>query len=76
MKYIEAVDNQVDLPMVELTRRNLEILLLKLDDPRSLCTLIDPDHRIAVRAVQNDAHYKAENRVCGAMYMPTEAIII
>ena len=46
------------LPTLELTRRNLESLLEKLDDPNSARTLIDPDYKIAVRAVENDAHYK------------------
>ena len=53
MKYIEA-DR---LPVVELTRRNLEALLAKLDDPHSARTLIDPDRKVAVRAVPNEEHY-------------------
>ena len=45
--------------MVELTRRNLMSLLAKLDGnpPNSACTLIDPDNRIAVQAVEDAAHY-------------------
>lgn len=64
MKYDDG-----DFPTVELTRRNLEALLAKLDDPLSARMLIDPDRRIAVRAVENDAHYS--DRAPGAVYMPT-----
>lgn len=55
MKYIDKPDA---MPTLELTRRNLEGLLEKLDDPNSKRTLIDPDHKIAVRAVENEEHYK------------------
>ncbi|WP_459973295.1 hypothetical protein [Mycobacterium sp. MUNTM1] len=41
--------------IVELTRRNLEVLLAKLDDPLSARGLIDGDGNILVRAVENDA---------------------
>lgn len=54
---------------LELTRRNLEALLDKLDDPRSSRTLIDPQGLIRVVAVENDAHYS--DRPPGAVYMPT-----
>lgn len=66
MKYIE---NEGDYPIVELTRRNLNILLEKLDDPLSVRTIIDGEGRIAVRAVENEAHYA--DRQSGVMYMPT-----
>jgi hypothetical protein len=46
------------VPAVELTRRNLETLLAKLDEPGSAVTLIDDGHSIAVRGVENDAHYQ------------------
>ena len=59
---------------VELTRRNLLVLLDKLDDPRSLRTLRmasdDLDLVVAVRAVENDEHY--HDRIPGLVYMPTE----
>jgi hypothetical protein len=45
---------------IELTRRNLETLLAKLDNPDSLRTLVftgDHGQVIAVRAVENDEHY-------------------
>lgn len=54
---------------LELTRRNLETLLAKLDDPLSVRTLVDPDDFIEVMAVENDAHYKT--RPPGEVYMPT-----
>ena len=62
MKYIDD-----RLPVIELTRRNLTVLLAKLDDPDSKRTIIDPDGRIAVRAVEDDEHYAAEGREPGAM---------
>ncbi len=65
MKYI---DDEGGLPTLELTRRNLETLLEKMDDPRSARTLIDSQRRIAVRAVENDEHYAAENRTPGLTY--------
>jgi hypothetical protein len=49
MKYL---DGNGALPIMELTRRNLETLLRKLDDPLSARGLIDPDDRILVRAVE------------------------
>jgi len=66
MEYIK-VDGEI--PVVELTRRNLEVLLAKLDDPLSARTLIDGEDQIAVRAVENDAHYKT--RPPGVVYMPS-----
>ena len=65
MKFIETEQQ----PMLELTRRNLETLLAKLDDPLSQRTLIDPDNRIFVRAVENDAHYA--DRAPGLIFMPS-----
>lgn len=55
--------------VLELTRRNLETLLAKLDDPNSKRTLIDPSNHIAVVAVENDEHYS--DRAPGGVYMPT-----
>jgi hypothetical protein len=49
MKY---TDDEEGLPVVELTRRNLQVLLAKLDDPLSARGLIDPDDKLLVRAVQ------------------------
>lgn len=49
MKFIPAEDGQV-LHRLELTRRNLETLLAKLDDPLSNRKLIDPDWHIIVGA--------------------------
>ena len=55
MKYIPQ--GYCQLPVVELTERNLRALLAKLDNPQSYRTLIDPDRNIAVRAVPDEAHY-------------------
>ena len=44
---------------VELTRRNLEVLLMKLDDRTSVKTIIKHDEpgTIVVKAVEDDEHY-------------------
>lgn len=55
---------------VELTRRNLEVLLAKLDDPASARTICDGPTDFRVRAVENEEHYS--DRAAGMMYMPTE----
>lgn len=68
MKYIED-SAYGDFPTVELTRRNLQALLDKLDDPISNRTLIDADRRIAVRAVPDEEHYA--DRAPGTVYMPS-----
>lgn len=73
MKYIES-EPGIDVPVLELTRRNLEALLAKLDDPRSRRTLVDGDDRIAVRAVENDDHYKT--RPPGLVYMPSSGELL
>ena len=52
MKFIPAEDGQV-LHKLELTRRNLEVLLAKLDDPLSHAALKDPDWHIVVNAVED-----------------------
>lgn len=57
MRYIEAGPHDGDRPVLELTRRNLEGLLAKLDDPNSARTLIDPDWVIEVKAVEDAEHY-------------------
>jgi len=69
MKYIET---EHQLPTLELTRRNLEGLLAKLDDPNSARTLIDPDNKIYVKAVENEEHYA--NRPAGPMF--TNGVIV
>lgn len=66
MKYIE---NEGDYPILELTRRNLQALLDKLDDPLSNRTLTDPDRQIMVRAVEDQEHYA--DRAPGPVYMPS-----
>lgn len=45
--------------VVTLSRRNLQALLLKLDEPESARTLIRDfeDHRLIVRAEDDDVHY-------------------
>jgi hypothetical protein len=71
MKYIKQGDegSLAGYPVLELTRRNLQALLDKLDDPLSQRMLGDPDHNIYVRAVEDNAHYK--DRAPGAVYMPS-----
>jgi hypothetical protein len=59
---------------IELTRRNLEVLLAKLDDPKSARTIIKDEDDIsgAVTAVENDVHYG--DRDPGTMYVNGEYI--
>jgi len=64
MKYIPG-----DRPVLELTRRNLTVLLDKLDDPLSQRSLMDGDGYIIVKAVEDDEHYA--NREPGLVYMPS-----
>jgi len=70
---VKFIDGWNTLPTLELTRRNLETLLAKLDDPNSERVLIDGDQRIAVKAVENDEHYKT--RQPGPVYMPTSGTL-
>lgn len=73
MKYVASRNGE--LATVELSRRNLETLLKKLDDPKSSKTLIkqedeqDGDEFIVVKAVEDSSHY--ENRAPGIVYMPS-----
>lgn len=77
MKYIEPEgllchtcgNPESGMPVVELTRRNLQALLDKLDDPKSARELIDPYGVIKVRAVEDSEHYKT--RAPGPVYMPS-----
>lgn len=73
MKHIPAGENN-PFPIVELTRRNLEVLLAKLDDPASERSIIDGGQNVMVRAVENNVHYA--DRAPGDMFMPTEGTII
>lgn len=57
---------------VELTRRNLEVLLAKLDDPDSKRTIIDGTDSVVVRAVENHEHYAT--REPGTMLVRGELI--
>lgn len=54
MKFIEA---EYGPHTIELTERNLRVLLAKLQDPDSRRTLMDPDRKIFVVAVPDEAHY-------------------
>lgn len=51
MKFVEAAHSPWALPTIELTRRNLEILLAKLVDPLSQRTIVKDGY--AVHAVEN-----------------------
>lgn len=68
MKFIDA-EMVGGIHGLELTRRNLQTLLDKLDDPKSEKMLIDPDWRIAVKAVEDEVHYS--NRRPGKVFMPS-----
>jgi hypothetical protein len=60
-------------PVLELSRRNLQALLDKLDDPLSSRTLITPgvpgEPFMLVMSVEDDQHYA--NRAPGEIYMPS-----
>ena len=73
MKYVER--GELQMPTVELTRRNLVALLAKLDGrPRdSMCTIVDPDRKIAVKAVEDSEHYADRNP--GALRDETESVL-
>lgn len=73
MKYKLKDDRDYFTPMVELTRRNLNVLLDKLNDPGSTRILGSPiefagQPTIYVKAVEDDEHYA--NRAPGEVYMP------
>lgn len=73
MKYIPRQDG-APIATIELSRRNLEVLLAKLDDPASARTIIDGQGHIAVKAVENEEHYT--DRAPGLMYMPTTGVAL
>lgn len=68
LKFIPSSENDL-VGTLELSRRNIEILIAKLSDPKGARTLIDPDGRIAVRAVEDHEHYA--DREPGPMFMPS-----
>lgn len=74
MKYIEGFAENNQGATLELTRRNLEILLAKLDDPLSGTTLLTPCGKMWVKAVENDEHYS--DREPGEMYIPSADVTI
>ncbi len=71
MRYIAKTE--AGMPMLELSRRNLQALLDKLDDPKSARMLVDPDRLIAVVAVEDDEHYS--DRAPGVVFMPSSGEI-
>lgn len=70
MKYIEG--QRGTMAVLELSRRNLEVLLAKLDDPTSVKTILAPTGEIAVVAVENEEHYS--ERTPGAMLVHGDMI--
>lgn len=67
MKFI-ACDEELGMPVVELTRRNLTVLLGKLADAASKATIVKQSAMIGVRAVEDEEHYF--DREPGPMHMP------
>lgn len=67
MKYIDG-----PVPVLEMTRRNLEVLLAKLDDPHSHKMIGVGTGEIWVKAVENDEHYANEGRPPGLMLVDGE----
>lgn len=76
MKYIEgfADSDGTGGATLELSRRNLTVLLAKLDDPWSGATLLSPCGKIWVKAVEDAEHYT--DRKAGEMYMPSADVTI
>lgn len=74
MKFIDAGSHDTGYHVLELTRRNLEILLAKLDDPLSAASMLAPGGMIFVKAVENDEHYS--DREAGEMFMPTSGVML
>ena len=74
MKYIPNPGGE-PFVTIELTRRNLLVLLAKLDGnpPNSACTILDSRGRVAVRAVEDAEHYS--DREPGLMHADTEAVL-
>jgi hypothetical protein len=68
---MKVVAEQGRIVGVELTRRNLQALLAKLDGnpPHSACTLIEPGG-VYVKAVENAEHYS--DRPPGFVHEDTE----
>lgn len=60
---------------IELTRRNLNALLAKLDGnpPNSACTILAPGSTFFVKAVEDSEHYT--DRRAGIMHPDTEAAL-
>jgi len=67
MKITESFSGMIK---VELSRRNLEVLLAKLDNADSACTLLSPCRTAIVVAVENHEHYS--ERPPGIMYVNGE----
>ena len=67
MRYLPVTE--AGMPMLELTRRNLQALLDKLDDAQSARMIVAPDRSIVVRAVEDDEHYS--DRAPGIVFMPS-----
>jgi hypothetical protein len=59
---------------IELTRRNLEVLLAKLDDETSAKTIVKSDKpgMVTVKAVEDEEHYG--DRAAGPMLVRGEII--
>ena len=75
MKVITSFDPDGWPTGVELTRRNLNALLAKLDGnpPNSACTILAPEGNFFVKAVEDAEHYS--ERTAGEMHPATEAVL-
>jgi hypothetical protein len=91
MRYVPAEDSPYAMPTIELTRRNLEILLKKLDDPLSKRTIQNDGWSVtAVEDIPRDVALIAnghaimaveneahyQDRPPGEMYMPSTGEIL
>lgn len=68
MKFIPAAEGQV-LHRLELTRRNLEVLIAKLDDSESKRQLVDRDWHVVVQAREDHVPHEGcdEGELCDNM---------
>lgn len=85
MKFIPGDLDKGQMHRLELTRRNLQVLLAKLDDPLSARQLVDGDwymivqavegeEVVGVMAVEDQQHYA--DRAPGPVFMPSTGEVL
>jgi len=74
---MRVTEDDRGVPVIELSRRNLTVLLAKLDSNKehpgsSACTIGAPDRPLWVKAVEDEEHYS--DRPPGGMLVRGEII--